>query len=105
MKKKDGVELFCVRKFLRVRGLFVRDRRTPLHYLFRIHGLFRARVNRRGVLLRRRRGGMRSGVCGSLLLLSEAALVFSLDGFIAPVLGRRWVRYMVNMACTGDIRT
>ncbi len=29
---------------------------------------------------------MRSGVCGSLLLLGDAALVFSLDGFVALVL-------------------
>ena len=42
-------------------------------------------------------------MCGVLLLLlGEAALVFGLDGFVAPVLV---VWYMVDMACTGDIRT
>ena len=63
--------------------------------------LFRVRLSRLGVLLRcRRRSGVRSGVCG--VLLGEAALVFGLDGFVAPVLV---VWYMVDMACTGDIRT
>ena len=41
-------------------------------------------------------------MCGSLLLLGEATLIFSLDGFVAPGLV---VEYMADMAYADDTRT